>query len=130
MKRLVLLFLVLCLLCTACASSQVLTSEHTATEFSMAYERYTATESTTISVNDGATVTLTGSLVTQSGSVSVVISNADGETVHSSENTGESFTFHVILSGPNTYTITVDCQKHTGSFSFTWETTGAQNQEH
>lgn len=130
MKRIVPLLLMLLLLTSCGAEEQAIISEvNTSTEFSMAYTAFTGTRQATISISDSATATVTGSLTSKSGSLSITIADEEGNVAfEATESTGAS-SFSVKLTGPANYTIDVTADNHTGSFSFQWEIIGAAVQE-
>jgi hypothetical protein len=131
MKRVLPLLLVLLLLLAGCGrqTSAVISETSTATAFSMTHTAYTGHRETTLSVNDSATATVTGSLTSKSGSQTVTITDEDDNVAFAADGNSGASNFTVKLTGPATYTIAVDLTDHTGSYSFEWEVLGAASQE-
>jgi hypothetical protein len=131
MKRVLSLLLVLLLLLAGCGrqTSAVISETSTATAFSMTHTAYTGHRETTLSVNDSATATVTGSLTSKSGSQTVTITDENGNVAFAADGDSGASNFTVKLTGPATYTIAVDLTDHTGSYSFEWEVLGAASQE-
>jgi hypothetical protein len=96
---------------------------NTPTKMSMLYEEFTGYKQTNINVEAGKPVVVVVSIVTEKGSIDAYIAK-DNDIANSSYqgNDVPTMSFTVTLTEAGKYTVRVDAQKHTGSYSFSWET--------
>ncbi len=129
-RRWIILCLILLLVPSLCGcnliqSSSVYSEINNASELSMVCSRYSGTKQTSLSVSDSSSATLNGVLSITKGSCAVHVTNDSGGNIYSGENISASTNFCLLLDGPATYYITVDCSRMSGSFSFTWDFVGS-----
>jgi major membrane immunogen (membrane-anchored lipoprotein) len=94
---------------------------NTPTKMSMLYEEFTGYKQTHINVEAGKPVEVVVSIVTEKGSIDAYIAR-DNDIANSSYEGNDipTSSFTVTLAEAGRYTIRVDAEKHTGSYSFSW----------
>jgi uncharacterized membrane protein len=87
----------------------------------MLYDEFTGYKQTHIDVGENETIEVVVSIVTEKGSIDAYIAK-DNDIANSSYKGHDipTMTFTVTLSEPGRYTVRVDAEKHTGSYSFSW----------
>jgi hypothetical protein len=94
---------------------------NSSTKMAMLYDEFTGYKQTHIDVGENETVEVVVSIVTEKGSIDAYIAK-DNDTANSSYEGHNipTMSFTVTLSEPGRYTVRVDADKHTGSYSFSW----------
>jgi hypothetical protein len=94
---------------------------NTPTKMSMLYEEFTGYKQTHINVEAGKPVVVVVSIVTEKGSIDAYIAR-DNDIANSSYQGNDipTSSFTVTLTEAGKYTVRVDAEKHTGSYSFSW----------
>jgi hypothetical protein len=94
---------------------------NTTTKMSMTYEKFTGHKQTHIEVKENSPVEVAVNFVTEKGSLDAYIAK-DNDTSDCSYEGHDISTssFTVTLSEPGNYTVRVDAEDHTGSYSFSW----------
>ncbi len=94
---------------------------NSSTKMSMLYDEFTGYKQTHIDVGENETIEVVVSIVTEKGSIDAYIAK-DNDIANSSYKGHDipTMTFTVTLSEPGRYTVRVDAEKHTGSYSFSW----------
>lgn len=126
-KRILGLCLILSLF-TGCSSEKtaVISQEKNESDrLYMSHEEYTGTRSTSITVGESASVTVTISVTSVSGAMDISIIKEDGTAVYQTADITSNLEMELTLDGPEKYIVTVVLKKHTGSYDITWETLGA-----
>jgi hypothetical protein len=91
------------------------------TRFSMTYDRFNGFKEKVFTVEEGETIEVVVQFVTISGTLDISICrNDDSDTCFYEGNDVPTSTFTVTLSESGTYTIRVEAQRHSGSYSFYW----------
>ena len=124
-RFLTVLALLLALVLAACSGGEIISETTGARAYSLSCDRLTDTREATVSVGDSAAATLTAAISRGRGSLSVRISDSDGNEVYSGNDIASSTSFTLLLEGPADYTVTLTCDGFTGSVDLTWETVGA-----
>jgi hypothetical protein len=94
---------------------------NSSTKMAMLYDEFTGYKQTHIEVGENETVEVVVSIVTEKGSIDAYIAKDNDITNSSYEGHDiQTMSFTVTLSEPGRYTVRVDAEKHTGSYSFSW----------
>ena len=109
--------------CT-CGSFTILNGSelNTSTKMSMSYEKFNGFKQRNIEVREDETLVISVNIVTEAGSIDAYVAK-DNDTTNSTY-TGKDIptsSFTVTITKPGKYTIRVDAQNHTGSYSFSWD---------
>lgn len=86
---------------------------------------YTGQRSCQLTLSESACINIQCSFTHKSGQLDVRITDSSGAAAYQGNGIDSSAAFVVQLTQPDTYTICVDADGYTGSFSFEWETVGA-----
>ena len=109
--------------CT-CGSFTVLKSSelNTPTMMSMSYEKFNGFKQRQIKVLEDETLVISVNIVTEAGSIDAYVAK-DNDTSNSTYEGNDipTSSFIVTLTEPGKYTIRVDAENHTGSYSFSWD---------
>ena len=94
---------------------------NSSTKMAMLYDEFTGYKQTHIDVGENETVEVVVSIVTERGTIDAYIAR-DNDVANSSYEGHDipTMSFTVTLSEPGRYTVRVDTEKHTGSYSFSW----------
>lgn len=118
------IFIIACYIvgCTK-GSFVVLSGEenNTSTQMIMKYKKFTGYKETQIKVQEGEIINVSVAFVTDSGSLDAYIAkdNDKSNAIYSGNDVTTS-SFTVALKEAGTYTLRVDGDKHSGSYSFRW----------
>ena len=108
--------------CTTSSGTVINASEsNTSTKMSMSYDKFNGYKERVIEVKEGKPIIVTVNIVTKSGSIDAYITR-DNDIDNSSYEGHDIQTtkFSVTLSEQGRYTIRVDANNHSGSYSFSW----------
>ncbi|MHC1750622.1 MAG: hypothetical protein AB9856_20315 [Cellulosilyticaceae bacterium] len=95
---------------------------NTPTQMAMTYKRFSGFKQTDIKVKKGEPLTVKVGIVTQKGHLDAYIAkDNDLQNCQYQGTNLSTSSFEVTLTEEGTYTIRVDANKHTGSYSFSWE---------
>ena len=127
MKKLLLLSLLLVIPvlagggCTVGSGVTINSQElNTPTRMSMLYDRFTGHRQTKITVKDEP-ITVKVNIVTEKGDIDAYIARDNDKAGSVYEgNSIPTSSFTVTLNEPGSYTLRVDANNHTGSYSFFW----------
>lgn len=94
---------------------------NTSTQMAMNYKQFTGHNETEIKVKDGEEVKVSVKIVTDGGNLDAYIAkdNNSSNSVYKGNDIKTS-SFTVTLKEAGTYTLRVDGDKHSGSYSFNW----------
>ena len=113
------------ILLTGCSGSWVIINGftyNTPTKISMRYDRFDGYKTKTLDVEAGETVVVSVKVVTNSGLLDAFIAKDNNTNDCSYQgNDIPTSSFTVNLTSEGKYTIRVDADNHSGSFSFEWE---------
>lgn len=118
------LTLILCLGACSLQRENIHAQANNSSEFSMTCSHFTGTRQTSIAVADGSSATLYGAVDRSDGSCSILIFQEDGSVIYSGEDIF-STSFRLMLEGGETYYISIDCSRYSGSYNFTWDFVGS-----
>ena len=119
------LLVVFILLATGCSRGSftllIGDEEHSPSHYAMHYERFSGYKEIELEVKENEPRVVDVDVVTTKGTLSAWIANRDNLEKPSYEGRNiPTSTFTVTLSEPGTYTLHVEGDNHTGSFSFSW----------
>ncbi len=124
MRRLGACCLLLLLLC-GCAGAAVCAVEEGENSLRAVCEAYSGERSAEVNVGDNACISIQCGIEPKEGSLDILICDSEGTVAYEGQNVAEQMSFVVQLTAPGGYTISVDADQFTGSYSFDWETVGA-----
>ncbi len=120
-----LLPLLLLAACTSGSYSALMAVENnTFTSMQMRYQQFNGYKAKELRLNEGETCEVTVDIVSDEGSLSLSITDQDGESYYQGTDLPTS-NFSVSLDKAGDYTIRIDAQKHSGSYDISWETAKA-----
>ncbi len=94
---------------------------NTPTKMSMTYYKFTGYKETNVTVKEGQPVVVTFDIVTEEGTLNAYIAKNNDKSNCSYEGKDiPTSNFTVTLTEKGKYTIRLDAQKHSGSYSITW----------
>lgn len=94
---------------------------NTPTKMSMLYDKFNGYKETQIEVKENEPLIVAISVVTESGSIDAYIAkDNDTDNCDYKGHDIQTSSFAVTLSERGSYTIRVDAENHTGSYSFSW----------
>ena len=127
MKRFSVWICLAALLLTLCSCSQAsMFSEDLGSNYLHAVcQSYSGQRSCELTLSDNACINIQCSFTHKDGTLDVFITGSDGAVAYQGNGIDSSAAFVVQLTQPDNYTIRVEANHYTGSFSFEWETVGA-----
>lgn len=126
MKRLLIgiLSIIMLLLATGCTSGSGYTvlgyENNSANSMQMSYEKFSGTRTATVKVDEDHIIMVRVNLVTESGSISLWITDEDGNEIYQGIELTDSTMFTVNLKEAGTYKIKVEGKDHNGSYRINW----------
>lgn len=94
---------------------------NTPTKMSMSYYRFTGYKQTNVTVKEGQPVVVTFDIVTEEGNLNAYIAKNNDKSNCSYEGKNiPTSNFTVTLTEKGRYTIRIDAETHSGSYSITW----------
>ena len=123
MKKIILLALCASVLLSGCAASGSFVKNSvessTDTSWAMSYEQLDGSKAMTVTLDDTTATEFTVAIATDSGSLSLSITGADGTEYYTGNKLPTSdFTVRADKSGP--YEIRIEADHHHGSFAVSW----------
>lgn len=96
--------------------------KNTSTQMSMSYRKFDGYKQRKFEVKEGAPVIVSVEIETESGNLDAYIAkdNSKEDAVYEGHDIPDS-SFTVTVSEPGEYTIRVEGEDHSGSYSFSWE---------
>jgi hypothetical protein len=120
----IILLVFLSLLFTACPYSSKTTvlsiENNTPTSAEMSYKDFNGTINRDIVVSSGETCEVSFQITTESGNLNLSLTGQDGNEQYKGSNVTTS-NFSVTLTAPQTYTLTIKGDHHSGSYKIAWQ---------
>lgn len=109
--------------CTVGSGASLMSQENnTSSMMSMSYAKFSGYKETTVKVEAEKPVTVSVNIVSEDGTIDAAITKqGDTEKVIYQGKDVPTSAFEVELKEEGAYTIRVDAQNHSGSYSFTWK---------
>jgi len=124
LKRILILTAVLLLLLCSCSAEPSLVITEGANFHTVTAEKCCESERLELTAQESAEITVNVSVQSSKGSVDLLCNNSAGDIVSQYDELKEgSYSFR--LTGPDTFYITVTCDRFSGTCNISWETIGA-----
>ena len=122
MKKAILLTLCMTMLLTGCTFGSDFTEDTTDTSWAISCEQFDGVKTMVVTPDESRDAVFTVMIVTESGSISVSITGADGTQYYTgNELPASSFGVEAGQNAP--YTIRVETERYSGGFSVSWKAT-------
>lgn len=96
------------------------TENNTTTSMQMSYEKFNGNKNRAIKLDEGESCSVAVNIASESGRINLSIEDEDGDSYYQGTNLPTS-SFTVYLDKAGKYTIRVEGDSHTGSYSISWE---------
>lgn len=123
MKRLIagIMILLVASGCTTGSGYTILSYENnSSTSMQMSYEKFTGTRETSFKVKKDKEIEARVSIVTEAGSISLSVTDEEGNSEYQSDHMTDSQMFVVNLTEAGRYKIKVESTDHKGSYRINW----------